>query len=218
LLYTVGGPDSRYRSHGKDGRGPEIAYVRLPNRWNYSVNSLPGPCKDAAHTTISAKGQSMRRAFATLCLAATTAVLGMALLAGPAFAGKVKPPTIKSVKFKGTTVEPIVVIKGTGLGSLPFEQAEEVPACFEGETATGNDFGTTVVFENTTEGWSAGEGAGDCIGLIFSTFTETEVIYHFGSAYSHYDPLQTGDSYTVKVNGLTKTGTAKVKAPKKPKK
>jgi hypothetical protein len=160
----------------------------------------------------------MRKAFATLCIGATAAVLGMALLAGPAFAVKVKPPTIKSVKFKGTETEPTVVIKGTGLGSLPFEAAEEVPGCFEGETATGNDFGSNVVFENTTEGWSAGEGPGDCIGLIFSSFTETEVIYHFGSAYSHYDPLQTGDSYIVKVNGLTKSGTAKVKKPKKPKK
>jgi hypothetical protein len=160
----------------------------------------------------------MRKAFATLCLAATTAVLVMALVASPAFAGKVKTPAIKSVKFKGTETEPTVVIKGTGLGSLPFEQAEGVPQCFEGETPTGNDFGTAVVFENDTEGWSAGEGAGDCIGLIFSTFTETEVVYHFGSAYSHYDPLQTGDSYTLTVNGLSFSGTAKVKPPKKPKK
>jgi hypothetical protein len=151
----------------------------------------------------------MRNAFARLCLLATAAVLGMALLAGSAFAAK--GPKIKSVKFGGTTSEPTVMIKGSGLGSLPFEQAEPVPACFPEEVATGNDFGSAVWFEDTTQGWSAGEGPGDCIGLIFSSFTETKVIYHFGSAYSHYPQIHKGDHYTVMVNGLTHSGTAKIK-------
>jgi len=99
----------------------------------------------------------------------------------------------------------------SGLGSLPFEHAETVPACFPEEVATGNDFGSTVWFEDTTQGWRAGEGTGDCIGLIFKTFTETEVVFHFGSAYSHYIPLANGDSYTVTVYSLTHSGAVKLK-------
>ena len=151
----------------------------------------------------------MRKTFATLCVAATAAVLGMTLLAGPTFA--MKGPKIKSVKFVGPASEPTVTIKGSGLGSLPFEHAETVPACFPEEVATGNDFGSTVWFEDTTQGWRAGEGTGDCIGLIFKSFTETEVVFHFGSAYSHYIPLAKGDSYTVTVYSLTHSGAVKLK-------
>lgn len=156
----------------------------------------------------------MRKAFAITCLA-VVAVLGMALLAGPAFAAK--GPIIKSVKFSGFPKEPTVVIKGRGMGSLPFEAAEAVPPCFEEEVASGDDFGTTVTFQEPSEGWTAGEGPGDCIGLVFSTFTETEVVYHFGSAYSHYSPLAKGDEYSLTINGLTHSGTVKIKKEKKQK-
>jgi hypothetical protein len=151
----------------------------------------------------------MRKAFAALCLVGTAAILGTALFAGPAFA--TKAPKIKSVKFGGTPSEPRVMITGSGLGSLPFEQAETVPECFPEEVATGNDFASTVWFEDNTQGWRAGEGTGDCIGLIFSSFTATKVVYHFGSAYSHYVPIHKGDSYTVAVYGLSHKGVVKIK-------
>jgi hypothetical protein len=155
----------------------------------------------------------MRKVLTTLCLVGTASILAMALLAGSAFAAK--GPKIKSVKFSGTPSEPTVTIKGKGLGSLPFEAAEPVAECFpEEEVATGNDFGTLAWFEDNSDGWRAGEGAGDCIGLIFSTYTETEVVYHFGSAYSHYPQLVSGDGYTVTLDGLTKTGTVKLKVKK----
>jgi hypothetical protein len=154
----------------------------------------------------------MRKVLSALCVLATAAILVMALFAGSAFAAK--GPKIKSVKFSGTPSEPTVTIKGNGLGSLPFEAAEPVAECFPEEVATGNDFGTSAWFEDNSDGWRAGEGAGDCIGLIFSTYTETEVVYHFGSAYSHYPPLASGDGYTVTLYGLTKTGTVKLKVKK----
>jgi hypothetical protein len=157
----------------------------------------------------------MRKVLATLCVVTTAAVLAIALFAGSAFAAK--GPKIKSVKFGGTPSEPTVTIKGKGLGSLPFEAAEQVPECFPEEVATGNDFGSTVWFEDSSDGWRAGEGGGDCIGLIFSSFTETEVIYHFGSAYSHYPPLAGGDSYTLTVYSLTHSGTVKLKVKKEKK-
>jgi hypothetical protein len=159
----------------------------------------------------------MRRAFATLGLAATVTVLGMALLAGVALA-KGKTPEIKSVKFQGTPAEPLVVVKGVGLGSLPFEDAEEDPNCFGEETSgLGNNFGSAANFADDTTGWQAGLGPGDCIGLIFKTYTEKQVVFTFGSSYhqSEYAPLHTGDEYTVNLRGLTKSGLVKIKEKKK---
>jgi hypothetical protein len=59
-------------------------------------------------------------------------------------------------------------------------------------------------------------GPGDCIGLIFKTYTETQVIFTFGSSYrqSEYAPIHTGDEYTVNLRGLSKSGTVKIKEKK----
>ena len=54
----------------------------------------------------------MRRALAKLGLVAAVMLLGAAVLASTASAKAPKPPEIKSVKFKGTPAEPLVVVKG----------------------------------------------------------------------------------------------------------
>lgn len=164
----------------------------------------------------------MRKAFVTLCLAATASIVGMGLLTGAAMAkGKEKPPAIKSVKFQGTPAEPLVVVKGIKLGSLPVEDAEEEPNCFGEEPGgLGNDFGTAASFMEDTAGWQAGVGPGDCIGLIFKTYTETEVVFTFGSTYRRsfeYAPLHKGDEYTVSLRGITKSGEIKIKEKKEKK-
>ncbi len=159
----------------------------------------------------------MRKSAAKFCLLASAAIFGMGVIAAPALA-KTKPPKISAVKFSGYPSEPLVTIKGTGLGSLPFGEASPVPTCFESEP-TGDNFGTTVTFSEISQGWGAGEGSeggGDCIGIIFKAYTETEVVYHFGSAYREYSAVQDGDSYRVTLYGLSKEGT--VKGLKKPKK
>lgn len=150
----------------------------------------------------------------TVALVAAATALTLALPAGPALA-KTKPPMIKSVKFKGTPSEPLVVVKGRGLGSIPAGEAEEVPNCYgEEPSGLGNDFGTVAVFSDLTTGWDAGEGPGDCIGVRFKTYTETEVAFELGSAYGQYTPLHTGDEYSVTLYGLTKSGTVKIREKK----
>ena len=75
-------------------------------------------------------------------------------------------------------------MKGRGLGSLPIEAVEEDPNCFGEEPGgLGNDFGSEAFFDENTAGWQAGQGPGDCIGLVFKTYTETEVAFTFGSTY-----------------------------------
>jgi hypothetical protein len=63
------------------------------------------------------------------------------------------------VKFKGTPTEPLVVVKGVGLGSLPFEDAEEDPNCFgEEPSGLGDDLGSAAYFTEDWAGWQAGQG------------------------------------------------------------
>lgn len=160
----------------------------------------------------------MRRTLAKLGLLAVAMLLGTAVLAGTASAKAPKPPEIKSVKFKGTPAEPLVIVKGRGFGSLPVEAVEEDPNCFgENPEGLGYDFaGEAAVFGEDSAGWGAGSGPGDCIGLIFKTYTETEVAFTFGSSYhqEQYAPLKKGDEYTVTLRGLTASGVIKIKEPK----
>jgi hypothetical protein len=152
----------------------------------------------------------MRRGVSTLSLLATAIVFSTTLLPGPAFAKGPKSPKIKSVRFTGTSREPTVTVKGSGLGSMP--RGEAVPPCFS-SSPTGEDFGEGVAsFVDETRGWAAGI-EGDCIGLIFSSYTEKKVVFTFGSAYSEYEPIQNGDSYTVRllVPGNSRPGIIRIK-------
>ena len=150
----------------------------------------------------------MRNALARVCAAATVAALGVGLFTGSALA-KAPKPKIKKVAFTGTPAEPTVTATGVGLGSLPIGEAEPAPECFGGPL-TGDDFGESARIEDPSQGWTAGQG-GDCIGLIFSSYTETEVIFHLGSGYAEYNPMQKKDHYLLTLNGLHKEGKVSFK-------
>ncbi len=138
--------------------------------------------------------------------------LAGAVLAGPALATGPKPK-IKKVVFAGAPTSPVITVTGIGLGSIPVEDAEEPLNCFPPEEAPGNDYGAAAFFEDPARGWAAGK-AGDCIGLSFSTYTETEVVFRLGSGYREYAPMANKDIYDLSLRGLTKTGKvhfAKVK-------
>ncbi len=152
----------------------------------------------------------MCRMLAALCAALSTLGLGTAILAGPALAKGPKPPQIKKVKFTGTPAAPTITVRGIGLGSFPAGATEPPLECFPPEPEPGNDFNEAAYFEELTQGWQAGH-VGDCIGLVFSTYTESEVVFHFGTGYREYVPLAKGDGFQVTLNGLVKTGTIKLK-------
>lgn len=86
----------------------------------------------------------------------------------------------------------------------------------EEPSGLGNDFGSEAVFSENAAGWQAGQGPGDCIGLIFKSWTETEVTFTFGTTYHQpeYARLHKEDEYTVSLRGLTKSGSIKIKEPK----
>jgi subtilase family serine protease len=111
------------------------------------------------------------------------------------------PPTISAVTFTGTSADPTVTITGSNLGSEPSGS----PA---GCATTGDNFpGTSLTFNDTSGSWGAGTG-GDCIGLVVSSYTSTQIVYQFGSGYNTYGTANSGDSFNLTVqSGGTYSGT-----------
>jgi len=110
------------------------------------------------------------------------------------------PPTINAVSFTGSPSDPTVTITGSNLGTEPSGS----PA---GCGTTGDNFpGTSLTFNDTTGGWGAGTG-GDCIGLLVSSYTISQVVYQFGSGYNTFGTANSGDAYNLTVQGTTYSGT-----------
>ena len=110
------------------------------------------------------------------------------------------PPTITSVSFTGTAAHPTVTISGSNLGTEP-------PGSPAGCSTTGDNFpGTSLTFNDTTGGWGAGTG-GDCIGLVVSSYSSSQVVYQFGSGYDVYGTANDGDAFSLTVQGVTYSGT-----------
>jgi hypothetical protein len=65
---------------------------------------------------------------------------------------------------------------------------------------------TGLWFTDATQGWTAGH-IGDCIGLIVSSFTRTQIAYQFGPFYTNFTPVTDGDAYQLMVDGVTTNGT-----------
>ena len=113
---------------------------------------------------------------------------------------KTSGPKITSVVFTGSSANPTVTITGTNLGTEPSGS----PA---GCSTTGDNFpGTDLTFGDTTGSWGAGTG-GDCIGLVVSSYSATQIVYQFGSGYNSFGVLNSGDGYQLTVLTATHSGT-----------
>jgi hypothetical protein len=107
------------------------------------------------------------------------------------------------------------VIHGTGLGSLPKPDPPGHPAGQSGcpvvADDNGYDYGTSLYVAVPAKNWAGGRsqtGETDCIDLVVTKFTPTEVDFHFGTPYASFYPklsLNDGDAVEVGVNGATKT-------------
>jgi hypothetical protein len=113
------------------------------------------------------------------------------------------PPTITSVRFKGSKRNPTVVVTGTGFGSAP-------PTLHANCGATGTNFPKHVLYlRDVTETWDAGI-RGNCIGLKIETYTNTIIKFRFGDYYNtvpYFYVLAPGDQFEFVVEGAVATGT-----------
>jgi hypothetical protein len=112
------------------------------------------------------------------------------------------PPSISGVSFSGSPSDPSITVTGTNFGAYPPIGTPET--CQSGDT--GDDYGSTGLwFSDTTQGWTAGQ-AGDCIGLIVTSWSSTQVVFGFGNEYANYPPVQSGDQIEVEVQGASSSG------------
>jgi hypothetical protein len=111
-------------------------------------------------------------------------------------------PAISGVTFSGSPSDPSITVTGSNFGSYPPIGTPET--CQSGDT--GDDYGSLgLSFNDSTQGWTAGQ-AGDCIGLIVTSWTSTQVVFGFGNEYSNYPPIQSGDQIDVEVQGASFSG------------
>jgi hypothetical protein len=110
------------------------------------------------------------------------------------------PPAITSVTLSGNVSTPTVTLVGSGFGTKA-NLGPAGAACDSGKT-----YGSNLFLADTTEGWTAGK-QGSCIGLIVSSYSNTKIVFTFGSDYNHVTVgsvvahLAGGDSYTVSLLG-----------------
>jgi putative transposon-encoded protein len=118
-------------------------------------------------------------------------------------------PAISSVTLTGTPANPTVTVSGSNFGSTAPTGTPET--CQAGDT--GDDFGSSgLIFQDLTESWGAGE-AGDCIGLLVTSWSSTKVVFTVGNEYANYGPIKAGDQIKVTVQGANDTVTASFSNP-----
>jgi hypothetical protein len=111
-------------------------------------------------------------------------------------------PSITIVSYSGSPASPTVTVSGANFGAYPPLGTPET--CQSGDT--GDDYGSSgLSFADTTQGWGAGQ-AGDCIGLIVSSWSSSQVVFGFGNGYSSYSPIASGDQVQVEVQGASFSG------------
>jgi hypothetical protein len=123
-------------------------------------------------------------------------------------------PRIITASFAGSPANPSVIVHGRCLGSRPAPNPAGHPAGLGGCPAMnddGYDYGTNVYLAVPAQGWSGGRyqptlNEIDCIDLVVTKFTPTEVDFHFGPFYKSAYPkfaLSPGNQVEVGVNGAT---------------
>lgn len=130
-------------------------------------------------------------------------------------------PAIASVNFSGGATNPVVVVHGTNLGKRPTPSPSGHPSGQNGCPVVagdnGYDYGTSLYIAVPSQNWAGGRyrpslNETDCIDLVVTKFTPTEVDFHFGQPYVSFYPkfsLTPGLQVTVDVNGATLDTTVK---------
>ena len=123
---------------------------------------------------------------------------------------EIAPPTISSVTLSGSPAAPTVTVSGTGFGSEADLGTATAP--FVCGSATGLNYGNNFNFSDGTDlpegSWQGGQGPDDCVGVLISSYSNTRITYTFGSGYSGFAGVRTGDGFSMTVLGTTFYGVA----------
>jgi hypothetical protein len=119
----------------------------------------------------------------------------------------------------GTQAAPSITVNGSGFGAdvSALGTAYANPSdC--GGSFTGSDYNNNFIFDNVTQDWSAGRGTGqlgdNCIGVIISSYSNTQIVFTLGSNFSIFSyPMKAGDAFTMTVLGTVFNGSVPVIVP-----
>ena len=113
--------------------------------------------------------------------------------------------TIGGVTIEGTPAAPTITVSGSAFGTIS-DLGTPTAAC----GGTGSDYGDSFYF---MDGFGAGQGPGDCIGVLISSYTANQIVFTFGSGYGNPSfgaLIKDGDSFSMTVLGATFNGTVSV--------
>jgi hypothetical protein len=118
----------------------------------------------------------------------------------------VRPSAPTTVTFSGGLAAPLVTITGHGFGAEPVGTSDDNTVC--GVYVNNGDIYGETTFWLKTPYFAAGS-SGACTGINIDTWTNTKIVFGFGSSYHTYDHwyLAPGDSYTISLKGALLTGT-----------
>jgi hypothetical protein len=114
---------------------------------------------------------------------------------------------INSVTVSGSAAAPTITVTGSGFGTEASLGTPQTPC---GPSSTGSDYATNLSLADTTQAWDAGQGPPapcDDIGLVISSYSNTQIVFTFGSNYPSLASLAQGDSSTMNVLGASLSGT-----------
>ncbi len=109
--------------------------------------------------------------------------------------------TITDVEVSGSPASPTVTVFGSGFGTQANLGTPGAPGC---GPQTGSDYGSKLWIQDWTDNWVAGRGTA-CIGLSVSSYSDSQVVFSFGSDYSSYT-LSPSASFTLNLLGATFSG------------
>ena len=121
--------------------------------------------------------------------------------------GRITPvgATVSNVAFLGSATAPKILITGSGFGTAPPYPSYPVNC----GSASGLDYGYDLYVQDFTANWAAGlrtvSGATDCVGLVVTAWSDSQIVFSFGNAYANN--LNSGDSYSLTAFATTVTGT-----------
>lgn len=135
------------------------------------------------------KGLKVGTSLATLVTATALAL--------PASAAANRATSITSVEFHGSVAAPEIVVNGSEFGTAPPKASKagcHASGSDYGKFGTGKAFG----FINDTGDWVAGYSKA-CIAFFITSWSETQIVFHFGNNYEAYNNLDPGYDYVVQV-------------------
>jgi hypothetical protein len=147
--------------------------------------------------------------------------LAVAATQQPAAKPTTPPGSISSVTFSGGPSNPTIAIHGHNLGRRPAPSPPGHPSGLNGcpilANDTGYDYGTSLYLANASQAWAIGRyrpqlNETDCLDLIVTRFTPTEVELRIGPFYKRFYPkyeLTPGLQVQVVVDGTTFNTTVK---------